>query len=114
MDRVDACLESMLKNLGSLVRGAKVKAEGPTGGEDADPLLEVVASQLVDNTHELFAFITELQKSTQVGDFQQVHGRCSERQLELKEVEESVQGEVEKLREEMRSLLGELEASYHS
>lgn len=111
MDKVDTCVESILKNLGSLVRGSKVLSEGEKAS--TDQLLEVVASQLVDNTRELFVFISELQKSLEIGDYEKIHSLCRERQRELEDVKESAKGSLNQLRDEMRELLHELESNYY-
>jgi hypothetical protein len=117
MDKVDACVESILKNLGSLVRGSRLSEDGAGGDKttetNTDQLLEVVASQLVDNTRELFVFISELQKSLEIGDYEKIHSLCRERQKELREAKDGANVKLDEMRDEMRRLLQELEASYY-
>ena len=77
MDRVDASVESMLKNLASLVRGSQFgeEADKPgaapsrAGAPTDDHLLEVVASQLVGNCQDLFAVISSLRRAQESGNY---------------------------------------------
>ena len=119
-------MESLLKNLGGLVRGSKLDIEvdksgalGTKAGEECtlgggkdDKLLEVVASQLVNNTHELFGIVSEMKKTVEMGDFETFHRHCIDRRTELKGVTKTTKVEVEKLKEDLKNLLHELESNY--
>jgi len=120
MDKVDANIESMLKNLGSLVRGSELSTGsrgGPVGrgaasGGSDDPMVEVVASQLVDNCHELFQFVSEVQKRTEVADFDKVHRETGERKRAVLSARADADAAVAELRTELKVLLADLEANY--
>ncbi len=129
MDRVDACLESMVKNLGGLVRGASLSVAGaesaaaskdaassqgvitpPARGCTDDHLLEVVASQLVHDTQELFSVVTELQKGLEVGsDVAKAHASTVQRRRELALAAASAGDETARMREDLTALLRQLE-----
>ena len=120
MDKVDANIESMLKNLGSLVRGSEfstgsrggpVGRDAASGGSD-DPMVEVVASQLVDNCHELFQFVSEVRKRTEVADFDKVHRETGERKRAVLSARADADAAVAELRTELKDLLADLEANY--
>ena len=119
MDKVDANIESMLKNLGSLVRGSEFSTgsrSGPVGRDAAsgsdDPMVEVVASQLVDNCHELFQYVSEVQKRAEVADFDKVHRETGERKRAVLSARADADAAVAKLRVELKDLLADLEANY--
>jgi len=124
---VDACLESMLKNLGSLVRGSSLSVVGagaesggaskdakgfapPARGCKDDHLLEVVASQLVNNTQELFSVVTELQKGLEIGsNVAKAHASTVQRRRELASAAATAGDETARMREDLTALLRQLE-----
>ena len=112
MDRVDAHVEAMLKNLNALVRGSQFgNSPTPTGGTD-DPLLEVVASQLVSNCYDLHGVVSQLERAKEVEDFSKYRESCEGRKRLAGEVKSRADGELHALRRELKALLADLEEAY--
>ena len=118
MDKVDATVESMLRNLRSLVVGsdfgsADSASPSVSGGKPAkrgDPLLEVVASQLVDNCNELFGLASQLRRQREVGDYAKHHSYCAEEKRKAMEARAECDREIAFLRRDLAALLADLKA----
>ena len=120
MDRVDASVESMLKNLASLVRGSQFGGEADkpgaapirAGAPTDDHLLEVVASQLVGNCQDLFAVISSLRRAQESGNYARWLEDCRRRRREAAATASDADAALQGLRVELVGILAELEGAY--
>mmetsp|Transcript_7901 Transcript_7901/g.20233 ORF Transcript_7901/g.20233 Transcript_7901/m.20233 type:complete len:135 (-) Transcript_7901:726-1130(-) len=122
MEKADACVESLLKNLSALVKGSRIDLVGgklPQGETTApkhiksDDLLEVVAGQISSDSQQLYQIISDFQSKTVLGEFEKVNAKTLERQEELDKAGAEISADVHALRQQLQSLLHDLEAHYY-